>query len=110
MYLVKVAESDLNKENKFLSLGYGESDIVDSKVQTTFNWKNMMTRFDHKGTFGNKFMIYLMDGIWEPIKSKFQNPVKSYKENKIWADQSGQILLPENDGSTLYCNGAKLES
>ena len=110
MYLVKVAESDLNKENKFLSLGYGESDIVDSKVQTTFNWKNMMTRFDHKGTFGNKFMIYLMDGIWEPIKSKFQNPVKSYKENKIWADQSGQILFSENDGSTLHFNGAKLES
>lgn len=110
MYLVKLEDSDLNKENKFFSLGFGESDIVDSKVQTTFNWKNMMTRLDHKGTFGNKFMIYLMDGLWEPIKNKFQNPFKSVSENNAWASQSGQILFSENDGSTLHFNGAKLES
>ena len=110
MYLVKLEDSDLNKENKFFSLGFGESDIVDSKVQTTFNWKNMMTRLDHKGTFGNKFMIYLMDGLWEPIKKRFQNPFKSVSENNAWASQSGQILFSENDGSTLHFNGAKLES
>ena len=110
MYLVKVSESELNKEGKFLNLGFGENDIVDSKMMTTYNWKNMMTHFDHKGTFGNKFMIFLMDGLWEPIKKRFQNPVQSALENKIWAKQGGQILFSDNDGSTLHFNGAKLES
>ena len=109
-YLVKMSESDLNKEGKFLTLGFGKSDIANWKVVTTYNWKNMMTHFDHKLTYGNKFLIYLMDGLWEPIKKRFQNPVRAAFENKVWEKQSGQILFSDNDGSTLHFNGAKLES
>ena len=110
MYLVKVEESDLNKEGKFLTLGYGHSDVVDKKVMTTYNWKNMMTHFDHRGTCGNRWFIYLLDGIWEPIKKRWQKPWGVVEENKIWEKQSGKILFSDNDGSTLHFNGAKLES
>ena len=109
-YLVMVESSDLNAEGKFLSLGFGKSDIIDGKVMTTYNWKNMMTHFDHKGTFGNKFMIYLMDGLWEPIKKRWQKPWGAYGESKIWEKQSGKILFSDNDGSTLNFNGTNLES
>ena len=110
MYLVKVEESDLNKEGKFLTLGYSHSDVVDKKVMTTYNWKNMMTHFDHRGTCGNRWFIYLLDGLWEPIKKRWQKPWAAVAENKIWEKQSGQILFSDNDGSTLHFNGAKLES
>lgn len=110
LYLVNVEKSDLNREGKFLTLGYGKSNITDFNTMTTYNWKNMMTHFDHRLTVGNRFAIYLMDGVWEPIKKKWKKPWGAWGENKIWEKQSGQILFSDNDGATLHFNGANVES
>ena len=70
-----------------------------------------MTHFDHGGTHGNKALIYLLDGLWEPIKKRFKNPFGAVKENQIWsADKGGQILFSDNDGATLHFEGEGLKS
>ena len=65
---------------------------------------------DHRLTVGNRFAIYFMDGVWEPIKKKWKKPWGAWGENKIWEKQSGQILFSDNDGATLHFNGANVES
>lgn len=110
LYLVNVEKSDLNREGKFLTLGYGKSNITDFNTMTTYNWKNMMTHFDHRLTVGNRFAIYLMDGVWEPIKKKWKKPWGAWGENKIWEKQSGKILFSDNDGATLHFNGENVVS
>ena len=111
LYLIKVSESDETKEGEFLSVGFNKSDIVDKKIKSDYNWKNFMTHFDHAGTHGNKALIYLLDGLWEPIKKNFKNPVGVLKENQIWsADKGGQILFSDNDGATLHIEGEGLKS
>ena len=110
MYLVEVESSEMNREGKFLTLGYEKSSITDFNLKTTYNWKNFMTHFDHRLTVGNRFAIYFMDGVWEPIKKKWKKPWGAWGENKIWEKQSGQILFSDNDGATLHFNGANVES
>lgn len=110
MYLVEVESSEMNREGKFLTLGYEKSSITDFNLKTTYNWKNFMTHFDHRLTVGNRFAIYFMDGVWEPIKKKWKKPWEAWGENKIWEKQSGQILFSDNDGATLHFNGANVES
>jgi hypothetical protein len=111
LYLIKVAESAENKEGKFLTVGFDESDLTDRKVKSDYNWKNFMTHFDHAGTHGNKALIYLLDGLLEPIKKNFKNPVGVIKENDIWAaGKGGQILFSDNDGATLHIEGEGLKS
>lgn len=111
-YLIEVDKSDLNKEGKFLYIGFGESDIVEKKIKTDYNWKNFMTHFDHGLTFGNKWFIYLLDGIWEPIKKRWKNgkPWGAWKENKLWAKQSGKILFSDSDGATFSFDGNGIKS
>jgi len=110
LYMLKVSESQLNEEGKFLTIGYSKSDIVDKKVKSDYNWKNFMTHFDHKGTHGNKALIYLLDGLWEPVKKKWKNPFGVVNENEIWEKQNGQILISDNDGATLHIEGENLKS
>lgn len=110
LYMIKVSESQLNKDGKFLYLGYGEKDIVDGKLRADYSWKNFMTHFDHGATYGQKWMIYLLDGLWEPMKKRWKNPFAAISENKIWDKQSGQILFSDNDGSTLHFEGSTLKS
>jgi hypothetical protein len=110
LYMIKVSESQLNEDGKFLYLGYGEDDIVDGKLRADYSWKNFMTHFDHKGAHGQKWMIYLLDGLVEPIKKRWKKPWAVFDEKKIWGKQSGQILFSDNDGSTLHFDGSTLKS
>ena len=111
MYLINLEKSEENKEGKFLYLGFKESDVTDEKVKSDYNWKNFMTHFDHGSTFGNKAMIYLLDGLWEPMKKRFGNPFGALKEKDIWrAGKGGQILFSDNDGATLHFEGEGLKS
>ncbi len=111
MYLINMKECQANQDGKFLYLGFKESDITDDKIKSDYNWKNFMTYFDHGSTFGNKAMIYLLDGLWEPMKKRFKNPFGALKENKIWAaGKGGQILFSDNDGATLHFEGEGLKS
>lgn len=110
LYMIKVSESKLNEDGKFLYLGYGEDDIVDGKLRADYSWKNFMTHFDHKGAHGQKWMIYLLDGLVEPIKKRWKKPWAVFDEKKIWGKQSGQILFSDNDGSTLHFDGSTLKS
>ena len=110
LYMIKVSKSQLNQDGKFLYLGYEEKDIVDGKLRADYSWKNFMTHFDHGATYGQKWMIYLLDGLWEPIKKRWKNPFAAISENKIWDKQSGQILFSDNDGSTLHFDGSTLKS
>ena len=110
LYLINVKNSEENKGGKFLYLGYDESDVVDDKVKSDYNWKNFMTHFDHGSTHGNKALIYLLDGLWEPIKKRFKNPIGVLKENEIWGDKGGQILFSDNDGATMHIEGEGLKS
>ncbi len=111
MYLIKIKDSRANDDGKFLYLGFEESDVTDKKVKTDYNWKNFMTHFDHGSTFGNKAMIYLLDGLWEPMKKRFGNPFGALKEKDIWrAGKGGQILFSDNDGATLHFEGEGLKS
>ena len=111
MYLIKIKDSRANDDGKFLYLGFKESDVTDEKVKSDYNWKNFMTHFDHGSTFGNKAMIYLLDGLWEPMKKRFGNPFGALKEKDIWrAGKGGQILFSDNDGATLHFEGEGLKS
>ena len=111
-YLIEVNNSQLNKDGKFLYIGFEESDIVDKKIKTDYNWKNFMTHFDHGLTFGNKWFIYLLDGIWEPIKKRWKNgkPWGVIGEKKLWAKQSGKILFSDSDGATFSFDGNGIKS
>ena len=111
LYLINVEKSKENQDGKFLSIGFNESDVTDGKVKSDYNWKNFMTHFDHIGTHGNKALIYLLDGLWEPIKNRWKNPFGAFKESDIWsADKGGQILFSDNDGATLHIEGEGLKS
>ena len=109
-YLVYLSRKQENVEGKFLHLGFDETDIVDKKIKSDYNWKNFMTHFDQPGTHGNKAMIYLLEGFWAPIKKRFTNPIGVKKENEIWSDKDGQILFSDNDGATLHIEGEGLKS
>ena len=112
-YLKKVEGSTVNREGKFLTIGYELEHwkaFEEGKTLTDYNWKNYITHFDRTGTKANKLGIYLMDGIWEPIKKRWKKPWAVLDENKIWENQNGQILFSDNDGATLHFNGAKVES
>ena len=112
-YLLSVSEREETKKGNFLSLGYDESDIVDKKLQTDYNWKNFMTHFDKQGirAHGNKAAIYFIDGFIKPIKERWKNPFGTINENKIWAaGKGGQILFSDNDGATLHIDGEGLKS
>ena len=111
MYLINMKECQANKEGKFLYLGFKESDVTDEKVKSDYNWKNFMTHFDHGGTLGNKALIYILDGLWEPMKKRFGNPFGALKEKNIWAaGKGGQILFSDNDGATLHFEGEGVKS
>ena len=112
-YLKKIEGSTINREGKFLTIGYELEHwkaFEEGKTLTDYNWKNYITHFDRTGTKANKMGIYLMDGIWEPIKKRWKKPWAVRDENKIWENQNGQILFSDNDGATLHFNGAKIES
>jgi hypothetical protein len=113
VYLKKVEGSTVNNEGKFLTIGYELEHwkaFEQGKTLTDYNWKNYITHFDRVGTKANKLGIYVMDGIWEPIKKRWKKPWAAVDENKIWENQNGQILFSDNDGATLHFNGAKVES
>ena len=111
MYLINMKECQANKDGKFLYLGFKESDVTDEKVKSDYNWKNFMTHFDHGGTLGNKALIYILDGLWEPMKKRFGNPFGALKEKNIWAaGKGGQILFSDNDGATLHFEGEGVKS
>ena len=110
LYLVNVANDEKVKENKFLELGFDESDVVDDKLKKDYNWKNFMTHFDHKTSHGNMWRIYALEWFWEPIKKRFKNPRSVSSENDIWGDKGGQILFSDNDGATLHFEGEGLKS
>ena len=111
LYLIKIKDSRANDDGKFLYLGFKESDVTDEKVKSDYNWKNFMTHFDHGGTLGNKALMYILDGLWEPMKKRFGNPFGALKEKDIWrAGKGGQILFSDNDGATLHFEGEGLKS
>ena len=113
MYLVNVANEDQVKQNKFLELGFDESDIVDKKLNKDYNWKNFMTHFDHKTSHGNMWRIYALEWFWVPIKNHFKNPFGTWTEKEIWRNEhghDGQILFSDNDGATLHIEGEGLKS
>ena len=110
LYMVKVANDEDVKKNKFLELGFDESDVVDSKLKKDYNWKNFMTHFDHATSHGSMGRIYALEWFWEPIKKRFKNPFGVIKENDVWGDKGGQILFSDNDGATLHFDGEGLKS
>lgn len=110
LYLVKVANDEDVKKNKLLETGFDESDVVDKKLYNDYNWKNFMTHFDKKTSHGNMGRIYALGWFWEPIKKRFKNPFGAWKENDVWGDKDGQILLSDNDGATLHIEGEGLKS
>lgn len=112
-YLLLVADSDENKEGKFLSLGFDESDITEKKIKTDYNWKNFMTHYEKHlfSTHGNKALIYLFDGLVKSTMERWKNPFGAKKENEIWAaGKGGQILFSDNDGATLHIENESLKS
>jgi len=110
LYLVKVANDEDVKKNKLLETGFDESDVVDKNLYNDYNWKNFMTHFDKKTSHGNMGRIYALGWFWEPIKKRFKNPFGAWKENDVWGDKDGQILLSDNDGATLHIEGEGLKS
>lgn len=112
-YLLLVADSDENKEGKFLNLGFDESDITEKKIKSDYNWKNFMTHYEKHlfGTHGNKALIYLFDGFVKSTMERWKNPFGAKKENEIWAaGKDGQILFSDNDGATLHIENESLKS
>ena len=112
-YLLLVADSDENKEGKFLNLGFDESDITEKKIKSDYNWKNFMTHYEKQvfSTHGNKALIYLFDGFVKSTMERWKNPFGAKKENEIWAaGKDGQILFSDNDGATLHIENESLKS
>ena len=113
LFLHQMSRSKMNIENCFFQIGFELSDIKDENLVDDNIWKNLIVSSvsGDGGNNGNKILTYLLDGLVEPIKKKFQNPFGVKMENKIWSEHKrGKILFSESDGSTLSFNGEGLHS
>jgi hypothetical protein len=118
-YLCYVKTSNLNREKKYIQFeltGLSKrKDIVfgeDSKEALyEEDWKNFIKQNFDNSKNSSKALTILMDGLVDPIKKKFSNPIGVVKENKIWDEQKGgRILFSDNDGATLSFKGEGLHS
>lgn len=107
-FIYNVSKCDMNRENKYLEIGFDLSDIVGKDLLNDKEWKDLMTLHDKRGI---KSLTFLLEGLLEPIKKKFTNPIGVVKENEIWSEKKdGQILFSENNGATLSFKGEGLHS
>ncbi len=124
-FLYQVKESALNIEKKYIQMdldkpllarkkgsdgGYNFEKLSD-KAYYDEDWRHFIKCNFDNSKYSSKALTYLIDGLVEPIKKKFSNPIGTLKENKIWDEQQGgQILFSDSDGATLSFKGEGLHS
>ena len=123
-FLYQVKESELNKEKKYIQMDLDKPLLARKKGSDGYNftklsdkawydedWRHFVKCNFDNSKYSSKALTYLIDGLVEPIKKNFTNPIGTLKENKIWDEQQGgQILFSDSDGATLSFKGEGLHS